>query len=87
MATNPEKKQLDSLKRKYKFHRLDLEDCLSEIQRPKIDEYDDYLFLVLHFPRKSRTRSRIKLSEIDIFIGPNFVITINQNNQVLKNIF
>ena len=38
------------LRRTFKFHHLDLEDCLSPIQRPKIDDYEDYLFLILHFP-------------------------------------
>ncbi len=35
----------------FDFHELDLEDVLSTRQRPKIDEYDDYLFIVLHLPR------------------------------------
>ena len=30
------------LREHYSFHPLDLEDCLSRIERPKIDEYDDY---------------------------------------------
>src|SRR3954454_25249607 len=34
----------------FDFHALDLEDVLSRNQRPKIDVYDDYLFIVLHFP-------------------------------------
>ena len=38
------------LAEKYGFHPLDLDDCLSRIQRPKIDEYENYLFIVFHFP-------------------------------------
>ncbi len=38
------------LQEHFDFHALDLEDVLSRNQRPKIDEYDDYLFIVLHFP-------------------------------------
>jgi len=34
----------------YPFHELDLEDVRSRRQRPKVDDYDDYLFVVLHFP-------------------------------------
>ena len=38
------------LEEQFDFHALDLEDVLSRNQRPKIDEYPDYLFIVLHFP-------------------------------------
>ena len=38
------------LEEHFDFHALDLEDVLSRNQRPKIDEYPDYLFIVLHFP-------------------------------------
>ena len=42
----PTEKTVERLAKKHKFHHLDLEDCLSKIQRPKIDEYDKYLFIV-----------------------------------------
>ncbi|MGZ5376058.1 MAG: CorA family divalent cation transporter, partial [Solirubrobacterales bacterium] len=38
------------LEQNFDFHALDLEDVASRNQRPKIDEYDDYLFIVLHLP-------------------------------------
>ena len=38
------------LEEHFEFHPLDYEDVLSRNQRPKIDEYPDYLFIVLHFP-------------------------------------
>ena len=47
---SPGKEALDVVGKKYRFHELDLEDCLQETQRPKIDEYDKYLFIVLQFP-------------------------------------
>lgn len=80
-------KSIGLLKRNYKFHPLDLEDCLSETQRSKIDEYDDYLFIVLHVPDKVGRRKQIRNSEIDIFIGPNYVITLHEDNQTLQSIF
>ena len=60
---NPNEDSIAYLKRHYKFHPLDLEDCLSETQRSKIDEYDDYLFIVLHIPVRGR-KGQIKSSEI-----------------------
>ncbi len=46
----PTEREVDYLAQNYPFHPLDLDDCLSRIQRPKIDEYKKYLFLVFHFP-------------------------------------
>lgn len=78
------------LKRHYKFHHLDLEDCLSEIQRPKIDDYENYLFIVLHIPvrsRRMRGRKQVQNSELNIFIGPGFVITLHEDNPTIKKVF
>ncbi len=57
------------------FHPLDLEDVLSTIERPKLDEYDDYLFLVLQFPIWDPVRRISRASEVDIFIGSGYVVT------------
>lgn len=84
--SNPGEKEMAYLRRNHKFHHLDLEDCLSEIQRPKIDDYEDYLFIVLHVPVKNRKR-QITNDEINIFIGQNFVITLHENSPILKKVF
>jgi len=73
----PEKEAMESLASKFKFHKLDIEDCLTENQRPKIDEYDNYLFIILHFPVLNSKTGRITTGEIDIFLGKNFIITIH----------
>ncbi len=64
------------LEEQFDFHALDLEDVLSRNQRPKIDEYDDYLFIVLHFPVFDRQVGRLNAGELDIFVGPDFLVTI-----------
>ena len=66
----------------YDFHALDLEDVMSRNQRPKIDEYPDYLFIVLHFPVFDKQVGRLNAGELDLFVGPDFIITIP--NQPLK---
>ena len=71
-------KTVDFLAVKFKFHPLDLEDCRTEIQRPKIDEYPNYLFIVLHFPVWNNKKGRITTEEVDIFIGQNFVVTLHE---------
>jgi magnesium transporter len=57
------------------FHALHFEDVLSHYQRPKLDVRPDYLFMVAHFPFvKPQTRA-IVVSEVDLFIGPDYIIT------------
>src|SRR5581483_10021671 len=58
------------------WHPLDLEDVLSKRQRPKIDEYPEYLFAVLHFPVYDKTIQRLNAAELDVFLGPDFLITL-----------
>jgi magnesium transporter len=64
------------LEEHFDFHALDYEDVRSRNQRPKVDEYDDYLFIVLHFPRYDKTVSRLNAAEVDMFVGPDYLITL-----------
>jgi magnesium transporter len=64
------------------FHELDLEDVASHNQRPKVDEYDEYLFLVMQFPRFDKEAGRLHAAELDIFVGPDYVITL-PNDEIL----
>jgi magnesium transporter len=64
------------LEEHFEFHPLDHEDVRSRNQRPKIDEYDDYLFIVLHFPVFDKQVGRLNTGELDMFVGPDFLITI-----------
>jgi magnesium transporter len=61
---------------RFGFHELDIEDILSKRQRPKIDEYESYAFIVLHFPFYDKRVQRLNAAELDIFIGSDFVITL-----------
>jgi magnesium transporter len=58
------------------FHPLDIEDVFSRNQRPKLDVYDDYLFIVLHFPVFDKVTGRLLTAEVDLFVGPDFLITL-----------
>jgi magnesium transporter len=76
------------LEEHFDFHPLDYEDVFSRNQRPKVDEYDDYLFVVLHFPRFDKTVERLNAAEVDFFVGPDFVITLpNEPLQPLAYLF
>jgi magnesium transporter len=76
------------LEERFEFHPLDYEDVFSRNQRPKVDEYPEYLFVVLHFPRYDKTVSRLNAAELDVFIGPDFVITLpNEPLQPIEYLF
>ncbi len=75
---NPNKKTMQFLKDHFNFHPLDIEDCLSVIERPKLDEYDDYFFLVLHIPVFVKQTRRLIPFTVNIFIGNNFIVTVHQ---------
>ena len=62
----------------FNFHPLDIEDCLSIIERPKLDEYDDYFFLVLHTPYFIKQTGRLVPFTVNIFIGNNFLVTVHR---------
>ena len=64
------------LEEHFEFHPLDYEDLISRNQRPKIDEYENYLFIVLHFPVFDKNVGRLNAGELDMFIGPDYLITI-----------
>jgi len=61
---------------RFGWHPLDLEDVLSKRQRPKIDDYPEYLFAVLHFPVYDKTIQRLNAAELDVFLGPNYLVTL-----------
>jgi magnesium transporter len=73
----PTSREVAFLAERFHFHPLDLDDVLSRIQRPKIDVYKDYLFIVLHFPVFDEENRITRPSETDIFIGENYVATVD----------
>jgi len=75
---HPTEKETEYLAQNYPFHPLELDDWLSRIQRPKIDEYKDYLFLVLHFPVFNKEARVTSPSQISVFIGQNYLITLHK---------
>ena len=68
-----------SLGQKYPFHKLNLEDCLSKIQIPKIDRYEDHAFVILHFPTPDKEKGFL-FSQLAVFMGADYLITIHQGD-------
>ncbi len=76
----PTERETEYLEHNFQFHPLDLDDCLSRIQRPKIDEYKNYLFLVLHFPVFSKETRVTIPSQVSIFISENHLFTLHKGD-------
>ena len=82
----PDAQDIKFLRENFSFHELDMEDLVSHQQRPKIDPYDDYTFLVFHFPVMKG--ERIEIMEVDFFIGKDYVISSTQISfQLLEDLF
>ncbi len=77
---------MDYLRDNFNFHPLDIEDCQTKAQRPKIDIYDDYRFLILHFPYFDKSVKFVKTKEVKIFWGPDYVITMG-THWVIRTLF
>jgi magnesium transporter len=73
---SPRTADRDWLEEHFDFHPLDYEDVFSRNQRPKLDQYDDYVFIVLHFPLFDKDSGRILTAELDLFMGPDYLITM-----------
>ena len=64
--------------RRFKLHPLVLEDILNTNQRPKIDDYGDYLFLVARFFEIDSETRQIGSDQVSLILGPNFVLTFQE---------
>ena len=75
---HPSKLDIETLAKEFPFfHPLTLGDTLSPIQRAKVDVFDEHLFIVLHFPVYDKKAGRINTTELDIFVGKDFVVTLH----------
>ncbi len=76
----PTTADLEYLRDEFALHPLLIDDITSRLQRPKLDIYDGYLFIVMHFPVHLKpTRTTIP-SEVDIVVGPDYIVTTHDGN-------
>jgi magnesium transporter len=75
---SPSLEWAQELAQHFGWHPLDVEDVMSKRQRPKVDDYADegYLFGVLHFPVYDRSIQRLNAGELDVFVGPDYLVTL-----------
>jgi len=85
---NPPLDDIDAIIEKYWFHELDREAILEANQYARIDTYDDYLFLVLHFPKYEPHTERYIHNELNIFIAKDYLITFRYyQSTTMKKIY
>jgi magnesium transporter len=66
---------IEELGRIFKLHRLALEDVVNIDQRPKVEHYGDYMFIVVRMPA---VEERLSTEQFSMFLGPNFVVTFDE---------
>jgi magnesium transporter len=75
--SKPSRDEMRKLAERFHFHELNLEDSLSKIQIPKIDRYEDHVFVILNFPTLEKERIP-RSSQLAAFIGSGYLVTIHQ---------
>jgi len=68
----------DALAPALTFHPMAVEDCVSDINHPKVDDYRDYLYLALHSARWDDVSQEPVIKEIDVLIGKNYLVTYHE---------
>jgi len=77
---NPDRSDVEKLAEKYNFNALNIEDCMTKFELPKLDSYDDHFFVILHFPPLAQKVGISKNSQLSIFLGKDFIVTVHQGD-------
>ena len=77
---NPDRSDIEELAKKYNFNTLNIEDCMTRFELPKLDSYDNHFFVILHFPPLAQKIGISKNSQLSIFVGKNFIVTVHQGD-------
>lgn len=72
--------EVEKVLEEYKIHELDLEACLEWNQKARIDTYNDYSFLIFHFPDYNSVRKLYELNEFNIFLWKDTLITFRDSS-------
>lgn len=84
----PTENDVAYLKDNFKFHKLVLNELIPDTVRTKVDVYDDYFYLVLHFPAFDKTTRTTHSQELDILVNGSTIITLHKETIVpLKALF
>jgi magnesium transporter len=76
-VSDPTSHDFEELAEEFGFHHLSIEDCQNEHQRPKVEEYEGYYFIVLYEAELVGANDRLELRELNIFLGKNYLVTVH----------
>lgn len=78
---HPDMQALQMLEKHLNFHPLAMEDTYNQHQRPKVEEYEDHLFII--FNRIVKVADEYEFHELDVFLGQNYIVTVHYNCEAL----
>jgi len=84
MQDTPPEENKAILETVFDFHPLAIEDCLAATERPKIDDYENYVFMVVHAVDYINSLHVFQTTEVNVFVGRNFLVTFH--DEPLKGI-
>jgi magnesium transporter len=76
-VSDPTDEDFKELAEEFGFHHLSIEDCQNAHQRPKVEEYTGYYFIVLYEAELVGPNDRLELRELNIFLGKNYLVTVH----------
>jgi magnesium transporter len=76
----PSPDEFDSIQREFELHPLAVEDAIKAHQRPKLEVYEDMLFLVIKTARYVDPVEEVELGEIAVFLGEGYIITVRHGS-------
>jgi magnesium transporter len=76
-VSDPTTQDFSDLAEEFGFHPLSIEDCRNAHQRPKLEEYPGYYFIVLYEAELVGPNDDLELRELNIFLGQNFLVTVH----------
>ena len=76
----PTAEEFEAVAREFELHPLAVEDAIKAHQRPKLEVYEDSLFAVVKTARYDDQRSAVRLAELLVFVGEEFVVTVRHGD-------
>lgn len=76
-VSDPTSKDFLELAEEFHFHPLSIEDCQHAHERPKVEEYRGYYFIVLYEAELVGEENSLELRELNIFLGTNYLVTVH----------
>ena len=76
----PTEEEFESIRSEFDLHPLAVEDAIHAHQRPKLEVYEDSVFIVLHTAQRVPATGRLEFGETHVFLGRNYIITVRHGS-------